>query len=110
MKNEIVVLGAGLVGSVIAIDLSKNHNVTSVDFNPESHKKFESYPNIKTIQADLSDSAVVNEIVKDFDLVIGAVPGFMGYKIMKAVIEACLLYTSDAADDLTRVDLGGRRI
>ena len=25
-------------------------------------------------------------------------------------IEVCLLYTSDAADDLTRVDLGGRRI
>ena len=24
--------------------------------------------------------------------------------------KACLLYTSDAADDLTRVDLGGRRI
>src|SRR5665811_550678 len=24
--------------------------------------------------------------------------------------DACLLYTSDAADDLTRVDLGGRRI
>src|SRR5665811_1624899 len=26
------------------------------------------------------------------------------------VIVGCLLYTSDAADDLTRVDLGGRRI
>ena len=25
-------------------------------------------------------------------------------------IYCCLLYTSDAADDLTRVDLGGRRI
>src|SRR5665811_1018796 len=25
-------------------------------------------------------------------------------------INPCLLYTSDAADDLTRVDLGGRRI
>src|SRR5665811_2619019 len=25
-------------------------------------------------------------------------------------LEVCLLYTSDAADDLTRVDLGGRRI
>src|SRR5665254_5721 len=25
-------------------------------------------------------------------------------------VNACLLYTSDAADDLTRVDLGGRRI
>ena len=27
-----------------------------------------------------------------------------------SVNEPCLLYTSDAADDLTRVDLGGRRI
>src|SRR5665811_287035 len=27
-----------------------------------------------------------------------------------AAHESCLLYTSDAADDLTRVDLGGRRI
>src|SRR5665811_1553500 len=27
-----------------------------------------------------------------------------------AHVEGCLLYTSDAADDLTRVDLGGRRI
>src|SRR5665811_2609733 len=27
-----------------------------------------------------------------------------------ALIKICLLYTSDAADDLTRVDLGGRRI
>ena len=27
-----------------------------------------------------------------------------------AFIEACLLYTSDAADDLLCVDLGGRRI
>ena len=26
------------------------------------------------------------------------------------LMESCLLYTSDAADDLTRVDLGGRRI
>ena len=26
------------------------------------------------------------------------------------LIRTCLLYTSDAADDLTRVDLGGRRI
>src|SRR5665811_2368002 len=26
------------------------------------------------------------------------------------VFHNCLLYTSDAADDLTRVDLGGRRI
>src|SRR5665811_333165 len=28
----------------------------------------------------------------------------------RVVAHSCLLYTSDAADDLTRVDLGGRRI
>tara|TARA_B100000902_G_scaffold18427_1_gene22093 strand:- start:140 stop:253 length:114 start_codon:yes stop_codon:yes gene_type:complete len=28
--KKIIVLGAGLVGGVMAVDLSKNHNVTSV--------------------------------------------------------------------------------
>src|SRR5665811_678167 len=31
-------------------------------------------------------------------------------RIEFGLAETCLLYTSDAADDLTRVDLGGRRI
>ena len=30
--------------------------------------------------------------------------------VVKAQVHACLLYTSDAADDLLCVDLGGRRI
>jgi len=87
MKNKIVVLGAGLVGSAIAIDLSKNHDVTSVDLISESFKKFNNYSAIKTIQADLSDVEKVKLLVKDFDMVIGAVPGFLGYQTMKAVIE-----------------------
>ncbi|GAB5781148.1 hypothetical protein JMUB7523_26610 [Staphylococcus aureus] len=33
-----------------------------------------------------------------------------GVAISWLAIKGCLLYTSDAADDLTRVDLGGRRI
>lgn len=88
MKNRIVVLGAGLVGSAIAMDLSKNHQVTSVDKNQESFQKFKSYPSIETIQADLSNAETIKSLVAGFDLVIGAVPGFMGYQTMKAVIEA----------------------
>src|SRR5665811_2162467 len=34
----------------------------------------------------------------------------IGGQPLKLPVEPCLLYTSDAADDLTRVDLGGRRI
>lgn len=86
--SKIIVLGAGLVGSVITIDLSKNHDVTSADINEESFQKFRNYPSIKTVQVDLSNSETIKSVVKDFDLVIGAVPGFMGYQTMKAVIEA----------------------
>src|SRR5450756_3138736 len=32
------------------------------------------------------------------------------YSIISGILYACLLYTSDAADDLLCVDLGGRRI
>lgn len=86
--SKIIVLGAGLVGSVIAIDLSLNHNVTSADVDSKSFEKFKNHPEIKTIQADLSNSETIQTIIKDFDLVVGAVPGFMGYETMKAVIEA----------------------
>ena len=33
-----------------------------------------------------------------------------GFAAMVEAADACLLYTSDAADDLLCVDLGGRRI
>lgn len=88
MKKRIIVLGAGLVGSTIAIDLSKNHEVTSVDFDKKALNKFVDFPEINCICEDLSQSDKIKTLVSDFDLVIGAVPGFMGYQTMKAVIEA----------------------
>ena len=33
---KIIVLGAGLVGSVMAKDLAKNHQVASVDFKEDA--------------------------------------------------------------------------
>src|SRR5665811_1552247 len=58
----------------------------------------------------LSDPAQIKAIEPEK----GEKLGTLGASLMK-VLEgdhrgACLLYTSDAADDLTRVDLGGRRI
>ena len=88
MKKQIIVLGAGLVGGVIARDLAANHNITSVDINAENLNKIRNIDNLKVMQADLSDLESIKKIVADFDLVIGAVPGFMGFQTMKAVIEA----------------------
>ena len=41
--KKIIVLGAGRVGSAIAIDLSKNYHVKSIDFNPVALKSLEKY-------------------------------------------------------------------
>ena len=53
MEKKIVVFGAGLVGNAIAIDLSKNFKVMSVDINPEPLKILKSKYNIETMTADL---------------------------------------------------------
>ena len=85
--KKIIILGAGLVGGVMAEDLSKNHEVTSVDISQKNLDKLKSN-NIKKICLDISKSKSLKNVIKDFDLVIGAVPGFMGYKMMQDVIEA----------------------
>jgi len=87
MKKKIAVLGAGLVGKAIAIDLSERFDVTSLDISTEALKAL-SERSIKTIQTDLSDHKNLSAILQPFDLVIGAVPGFMGFETVRTVIQA----------------------
>jgi len=88
MTKKIVVLGAGMVGRTMAIDLSKDYEVLSADRDPEALKRLNGIANISTKVADLSDSGVIHDLVKAADLVVGAVPGFMGFQTLKTVIEA----------------------
>jgi lysine 6-dehydrogenase len=87
---KVVILGAGLVGGPMAIDLSKEskYKVTSVDLNEESLDKLKEYPSITKLKRDLADSTTVKTLVKDYDIVINAVPGFMGFQTLKSIIEA----------------------
>jgi len=87
---KIIVLGAGLIGGPMAIDLAKDKNfdITLADINKEVLNKIDAKYGISTIQKDLSNSESVKEIVKDFDIVLNAFPGFMGYKTLKAIIES----------------------
>ena len=88
MKKRIIVLGAGLVGNAMAIDLNSQFYVTSVDINQEALDKLKNEHGISILNRDLSNPEVIKTIVADFDLVIGAVPGFMGFETVKAVIKA----------------------
>ena len=78
-----------MVGRAMAIDLAAEEHlqVTSADRDAAALARLEPF-GIQTVEADLSDPAVITDLVKDCDLVIGAVPGFMGFAMTRAVIEA----------------------
>ncbi|MFZ1801063.1 MAG: saccharopine dehydrogenase C-terminal domain-containing protein [Chitinophagaceae bacterium] len=86
---KIAVLGAGMVGRAMATDLAHDYEVTSFDKSSENLQILQSESSkIETREMDLSDFLNYKEAFKDFDLLITAVPGFMGFKVLKAVIEA----------------------
>src|SRR5258708_1166956 len=85
--KKIIVLGAGLVGKAMAIDLAKDFDVTSVDFNEEALKAVSEH-GIKTLKLDFSNHQSLSSTIQPFDLVVGAVPGFLGFQTVKTVIEA----------------------
>jgi saccharopine dehydrogenase-like NADP-dependent oxidoreductase len=87
---KIIVLGAGLVGGPMAVDLAAEpeFSVTSVDIRAEALSGLGNKHALKTVQQDLSRPVNVRNLVADFDLVLSAVPGFMGFCTLKAVLEA----------------------
>lgn len=87
---KIIVLGTGLVGSAIVRDLAlePDFSITAVDSSAAALARVSAMESVTCVAADLSEPARVKELVTGSDLVIGAVPGFMGYKTVQAVIEA----------------------
>ncbi|MEO6540975.1 MAG: saccharopine dehydrogenase C-terminal domain-containing protein [Ferruginibacter sp.] len=86
---QIAILGAGMVGRAIAIDLAAKYNVTSFDVSDHALQVLDQKNNsVKTIKADLGDHSNYGVMLKEFDLVISAVPGYMGYRTLEAIIRA----------------------
>lgn len=86
---KIVILGGGRVGGAMARDLAgePRFEITVVDASAEALQRLEGW-GLKTERADLADPAAVGRAVRDHDLVVGAVPGFLGFATLKAVLEA----------------------
>jgi lysine 6-dehydrogenase len=84
---QIAILGAGMVGRAMALDLATKYDVTSFDVSGNALQLLIQKNNsIKTIKADLSDYSNYDSMLKGFDFVISAVPGFMGYGTLEAII------------------------
>lgn len=85
--KQVVVLGSGMMGSAIAGDLSKEYSIKIVDINETNLKKATDKYKLISQKVDLSNKKELQDVIKDSDLVICAVPGFMGYDTLKSVIE-----------------------
>ena len=87
-KDHIAVLGAGMIGKTITVDLARNFHVTVFDKDKDKLSPLEGIDNVETSKVDLSKTGDFIEFLKDIDLVVGAVPGFMGFETLRAVIES----------------------
>ncbi len=88
---KIIVLGAGLVGGPMAIDLNrdKDFEVTVADCSMDAlHRVKTKCPELAILQKDLSNPEDVKALVGGYDLVVNAVPGFMGFETARAIIKA----------------------
>ena len=84
MKKRVTVLGSGLVGSVIANDLSTFCDVTCIDISEKNLSR--TNDSITKKQCDIRDKSKIREAIKDCDIVVGAVPGYMGFNTLKDVL------------------------
>ena len=87
---KITVLGAGRVGAAMVRDLAAGgeFEVLVADLSADVLESLAQVPGVTTKRADLSRAEEVRAAVGGADLVVGAVPGHMGFATVKAVLEA----------------------
>jgi len=84
---KIAILGAGMVGNAIALDLASRHFVTAFDLSEKNLSQLnKKNSRVEIQQTDLRQFDTYLQLLSTFDLVVTAVPGFMGFKTLEAVI------------------------
>jgi lysine 6-dehydrogenase len=88
--NRIAVLGAGLVGSLIAKELAADgrFEVTAFDRDGGALAALSDVPRLSVRRADLAVPGEVSRSAAAADVVVGALPGALGHAVLKAAIEA----------------------
>ncbi|TVQ57025.1 MAG: saccharopine dehydrogenase family protein [Phycisphaerales bacterium] len=88
---NIVILGAGMVGSVMARDLARDadFDITLVDRSEDALSRTASLIDrpMKTTAADLSDCEAIQTVIAPADIVLGAMGSTIAYEALRTVIE-----------------------
>ncbi len=83
---KIGVLGAGLVGSAIALDLIKDFEITVIDLDLSRLEKLSSQGIDKCLHADMTEYGSLRKTCSAFDLIINAAPGKIGFQVLEQAI------------------------
>lgn len=91
---KIIVLGCGNIGSVAAKDLAESLSSAEIVMCDVNRSRAEAavskigQSNVSWVQADASNRSDLVSTLKKFDLAVGALPGWMGYRACEASISA----------------------
>jgi saccharopine dehydrogenase-like NADP-dependent oxidoreductase len=92
---RVILLGAGMVGRAMALDLARRHEVLACDRSTEALASLDREAAAQNVGRppatrvlDAADPAAVSAAVSGFDLAVTAVPGFLGFRTLSAVIDA----------------------
>ena len=83
---NIAVIGTGMVGRLIAVELSRDYQVFAIDNNLENLNLLNSYnPKIITNKMDIVKQDFLAGL--NADLIVNCVPGFMGFNTSKKILK-----------------------
>ncbi|RLD73885.1 MAG: saccharopine dehydrogenase [Bacteroidetes bacterium] len=87
-KKKVIILGAGLVGRPMALDLfgDGTYKIAVADLSKQALDQIEESGILK-IRTDLSEENELKALVTDYDLIVNAVPGSLGYRTLKWCVE-----------------------
>lgn len=87
---KIIIFGAGRIGRALCLDLALNPelDLTVVDINKKAIDKIAQNLKVKGVVADVLEKQTVFELLAGKDLAVNALPGKMGFDLLKNVIEA----------------------
>jgi lysine 6-dehydrogenase len=87
---NIVILGAGRVGGAMAADLAKDasFHVVVADRDERRLDALRAAYGVSGERIDLSLASTVRRAVARADIVISAVPGFLGFRTLEAILES----------------------
>lgn len=86
---KICVIGAGMQGRIVAQDLvNSGHKVTIIDNNISYLRQLKRYLKIDAQQFDVTYKVKFIKFLKNFDVVVGALPAALGYYTMDCAIKA----------------------